>query len=140
MLSNNMSMPIKSVETAETAYHALVEQIQATIQECVFRSRQELIEGHWEVGKLIREYPTDAITDLLQGLAVDTSVSERTLWYSVQLFDKYPDLAKLPEGKNISWNKLITKYLPDSPSKEAKALHECPLCGNKHTYDSNKIK
>jgi len=31
----------------------------------------------------------------------------------VQLaFDKYPDIQKLPEGKNITWNKLITKYLP----------------------------
>ena len=36
----------------------------------------------------------------------------------MQLYDKYPQLDKIPEGKNITWNKLITKYLPEPEKKQ----------------------
>jgi len=48
----------------------------------------------------------------VQDLAQNLGQSERTLYYALQAYDKYPKLDKLPEGKNITWNKLITKYLP----------------------------
>lgn len=70
------------------------------------------MEGYWLLGKRIRGEEND-ITKLLQGLAVNIGVSERTLWYALQAYDKYPDLHQIPEGKNITWNKLITKYLPE---------------------------
>jgi DNA modification methylase len=38
----------------------------------------------------------------------------------VQFYEKYPELDTIPEGKNISWNKIVTKYLPDkSPGQDA---------------------
>ena len=111
-------------------YEFLVEEIKATITESVFNSRRALIDGHYLIGKAIREYAKENITNLLQDLAGDVGLAERTLWYSVKLYDKYPDLGQLPEGKNISWNKLITKYLPDNPKapKEEKLII-CPKCG-----------
>jgi len=114
-------------------YSLLIEEIKSTIQEHVYQSRQALIDGYWLVGKLIREQDVENITDLVQGLAVGVGISSRTLWYAVQLYDKYPDTSKLPEGKNISWNKLITKYLPDKKEPE-RPIHicTCPICGNIH--------
>ena len=65
------------------------------------------------MGKRIREDSKRLSTTLLlQALAVDLKMSERTLWYAVQFYDTYSDLSQVPEGKNITWNKLITKYLP----------------------------
>ncbi|HUV82873.1 MAG TPA: hypothetical protein VMW53_07360 [archaeon] len=94
-------------------YMLLVEQIKATITEAVHNSRWFLVEGYWNVGKLIRENFTGNLTNQLQTLAVDVGISERTLWYALQFFDKFPLLDEVPEGKNISWNKIVTKYLPE---------------------------
>jgi len=115
-------------------YNLLVDEIQSTIKEAIFRSRQELIEGHWMVGKLIREYANGEVTNLLHDLAGDVGLSERLLWYSLKCYDVYPDLGRLPEGKNISWNKLVTKYLTESPKEPKlqpvdKNLLKCPNCG-----------
>ncbi|MCX6577796.1 MAG: MT-A70 family methyltransferase, partial [Candidatus Aminicenantes bacterium] len=49
---------------------------------------------------------------ILQGLAESLNVSKRTLYYAVEFARKYPRLDTVPEGKNITWNKIITKYLP----------------------------
>ena len=107
-----------NVLMATEHYKYLVEQIKATVTEAVHNSRWFLVEGYWNVGKLIREAFTGNITKQLQTLAVDVGISERTLWYALQFFDKYPILNNVPEGKNISWNKLITKYLPEHTEKE----------------------
>ncbi len=93
------------------SYLHLVEQIQATVTEAIFNSKWSLVEGYWNVGKLIREEFKD-VTTQLQGLAVDTKIGERTLWYALQAYDHYPQLDLVPEGKNISWTKLTQKYLP----------------------------
>src|SRR3990167_2083440 len=109
----------KELQTNEW-YEALLEDLRATIIEAEFNSRWALVEGHSIMGKLITEASLEQnlpITKLLQNLAVDSGISERKLWYSVQLYKKSPDLGKIPEGKNISMNKLITQYLPE-PKKE----------------------
>ncbi len=121
-------------------YQFLVEQIKATITEAVHNSRWFLVEGYWNVGKLIREkFTGNNLTKQLQTLAVDVGISERTLWYCIQFYDRYPSLDTVPEGKNITWNKLITKYLPikttgkDSedtpcPHRQVEILIRCARC------------
>ena len=120
-------------------YRDLVEDIKNTITEAVYNSRWALVEGYWSVGKLIRECFTDKqLTKRLQGLAVDVGMSERILWYTLQFYDKYPDLNEVPEGKNITWNKIITKYLPASKERiveEREYWIKCPNCGHKFTMD-----
>ena len=102
-------------------YQHLVEECKAIITEAVFTSRWALVEGYHSLGKRIRQdSDKKSITKLLQGLAVSLKQSERTLWYAVQVYDKYPDIQKLPEGKNITWNKLITKYLPELEENKIK--------------------
>ena len=101
----------------DDSYNGLVEQITATITESVFTSRWALIEGYWLVGKLIREeiklkkWEQNKAGVIMQNLADDTRTSERTLYRCLQCFDQYPELDQIPDGKNITWNKLITEHL-----------------------------
>ncbi|NCO67599.1 MAG: hypothetical protein COY75_08810 [Nitrospirae bacterium CG_4_10_14_0_8_um_filter_41_23] len=84
----------------------------------IFTSRWALVEGYWKLGKRIiaendnfERYKIYG-KKIVQGVAESLRVSERTLWYAIRFAETYPDIQKLPEGKNITWNKLITKYLP----------------------------
>lgn len=107
-------------------YEALIDECKTIITETIFTSRWALVEGYHKLGERIREdcprhekgqHYQGTIGELLQGLGVKLKTSETTLWYAVQFFDKYPSLDKVPEGKNISWNKVITKYLPAPKEK-----------------------
>jgi|SRR3990172_2029204 len=99
-------------------YQTLVDECKAIITEAIFTSRWALVEGYWNLGKRIREdnlaqeYSKGNKT-FVQDLARNLSISERTIYYSLQAFDHFPDIGKMPEGKNLTWNKLITKYLPE---------------------------
>jgi len=113
-------------------YQELVEECKAIITEAVFTSRWALVEGYWNLGKRIREEVNlqkhERFEQSRQDLAESVGVSERTLRYACAAYDKYHELSELPEGKNISWNKLITKYLPEP--KENKV--EIPLPEGKY--------
>ena len=125
--------------SAQKFYGELLDDCEGIVTEAVFTSRWALVEGYWTLGQRIAQDAEKApITELLQALAEDLKTGERTLWYAVQMFRKYPQLDTVPEGKNISWNKLITKYLP-APKKETECNHEwedevcerCTICGKK---------
>jgi len=107
----------------EKWYQALVDDCRAIITEAVFTSRWALVEGYWNLGKRIREdinfqEYSKGNKKSVQDLARNLNISERTLYYALQLYDKYPDINQIPEGKNITWNKLITKYLPGPKIEE----------------------
>jgi hypothetical protein len=102
-------------------YEHLVSDVQAIITERLYRSRQEIIEGWWEVGQRItndehyRRY-ADGNVQALQKLANDLGRSLSALYYALQFFRQYPDLPAaldtFEEGKNISWKKITVLYLP----------------------------
>lgn len=127
----------------EVWYKNLVEEAQALITEAVFVSRWALVEGYWNLGKLIREDSNvekyaKGSAGFLQDLAISIGISERTLYYALQAYDKYPRIERIPDGKNISWNKLIKNYLTESSStnSEKKNMIECPNCG--HQFEPKK--
>ena len=111
----------RSLAVKDESYQLLVDEIKATITESVHNSRWDLIVGYWTIGRLIREeiqlkkWSQNEAGRVLSDLAKDTSISKRTLYRALACFDKFPDINRLPEGKNISWSKLITFYLPDKP-------------------------
>lgn len=117
MLETNAMMVMTRETPYEVWYPALVEDCKAIITEAVFTSRWALVEGYWLLGKRLRQdSDKEPITKLLQRVAVSLGKSSRTLWDAVQAYDKYPNLNDIPEGKNISWHKLVNKYLP-SPAQ-----------------------
>jgi hypothetical protein len=119
-------------------YQAIVTEAKSIITEGVFSSRWFLIEAYWQLGKLLREDSNirehaKGNQKFLQDLAKNIGISERTLYYTLQVFDKYPEIDTLPEGKNLTWAKLITKYLPTPEGKmPLECVHEpvviCSKC------------
>jgi DNA modification methylase len=119
-LINASSLPQKRDNfTQQEWYQLLVDECKAIITEATFTSRWALVEGYWNLGKLIKDtYKTRKDIygkKIAQDLAESIGISERTINYACAAYEKYPDIGTLPEGKNISWNKLITKYLPEPP-------------------------
>jgi hypothetical protein len=82
------------------------------LQEAVFTSRWALVEGYHALGARILEDESKftkggyTVDGMLQRLATSLSTSERTIRYTIQFVKKYPSLDQVPEGKNITWDKL----------------------------------
>lgn len=130
--------------TVEKWYQALVSDCHDIITEAVYISRWALVEGYHNLGKRILEEHDNFERakiygeGIVQGLAESLNMSSRIIWYAMQFVQKYPDLSKVPEGKNITWNKIITKYLPTSKVTEIVTKEywiKCPNCGHKFTMD-----
>jgi len=102
-------------------YQYLVTDLKAIIVERLYRSRQEIIECWHEVGKRIatdenyQKYAKGNI-NANKKLAQDIGKSIQTLYFAIQFYEKCPVLSNalesFPEGKNISWHKIVNKYLP----------------------------
>jgi N6-adenosine-specific RNA methylase IME4 len=108
---------MKEIIIKEKWYKNLVEECRAIITESIFSSRWALIEGYWKLGERLRNENNFKRKDIygkkiVQGLAQSIGISTRTIHYALQAYDKFPTLDDIPEGKNISWNKLINLYLP----------------------------
>lgn len=116
-------------------YEELVEELRGTITEGVFTSRDVLIGCYHDVGSKLRLASKEngvGITTLVNSCAKDMGVSDRKLWDAVKFYDKFPDRALIPGGKNISWHKIKTQYLT-VPKEKASCEHEfvmkCRKCG-----------
>lgn len=115
--------------TTNEWYNLLVDDCKAIVTEAVFISRWTLVEGYHILGDRIVndiEYQKYAKgnEDFLVRLAGNLNgISTRTLYRAIQFYKKYPVLENVPEGKNISWSKLVNKYLPEHTGKEEKSNH-----------------
>lgn len=131
-----------TLQLSDDWYKSLVDDCKAIVTERLYRSRQEVIEGWHEVGERIatdENYKKHAHGngEIKKQLAVDIGASVQTLYYAIQFFEKFPTLEtlnKLPEGKNLSWRKIVKNYLPapkgnDDPEFE---MCTCKTCGNVH--------
>ena len=126
-------------------YISLVDDCKAVITEALYLSNWEKVIGYHAVGKRIA---TDANfkkhgkgnLSSLSGLARNLSTSPRTIYRAVQFYEKYPDVkslvSELPDGKSITWNKIVTKLLPAPPDELSDTDESvscfCPTCGREH--------
>ena len=106
-------------------YNLLVEDCKAIVIEHEFISRWAKVEGHHALGERIVNETNLNREDIygkkiLSVLSKSSGIGERTLYRAIQFYKKYPILNDVPEGKAISWNKIITKYLPERTEKEEK--------------------
>ena len=67
-------------------------------------------------------------SEVLSQVTLLSGIKERELYRAIQFYDKYPDLDFLPDGKNISWHKIVNNLLPDSPEEKPEP-ETCPTCG-----------
>lgn len=118
-------------------YQSLLDDCKAVITEKMFNSRVEIIEGKWELGKRINEENEQMERVKIYGkriietLAEDLNVSTSNLWTCMQFYNRFPEktfskvLENLPEGKDISWYLIMTKYLTKVPilEQERKIFH-----------------
>ena len=140
----------KNNRFVEKWYKTLVEDCHDIITEAVYQSRWALVEGYHNLGKRILEdhdnFKRAKIygEKIVQGLAESLNMSSRIIWYAIQFVKKYPTLDLIPEGKNITWNKIITKYLTTQKETGPTNIdytvrcpqcgleYECPKCGRKY--------
>ena len=131
-------------------YQSLISDCHTIMTEAVFISRWALVEGYHNLGKrILEEYDNFERKKIygekiVQGLAFSLNMSSRILWYAIQFAQKYADLSEVPEGKNITWNKIITKYLTTKKETGPTDIdytvrcpvcgleYECPKCGRKY--------
>lgn len=102
------------------------EEIKSLIVEAEFNSRWTLLEAYHEAGTIINHLEGNK-EKLVQDIAVRVGRGERTLWYAAKFAETYPDINQLPEGKNISWNKVIHKYLTASSDPEELKVEKLKL-------------
>jgi len=99
-------------------YEELKEEIMNRLTEGVHNSRWDLIVCYHDVGKLIAEGEKSKVSQVTQ-LAEDLGKHKRTIYRCHQFIKKFPDLDALPDGKNISWHKIVNKYLPKESKEKA---------------------
>lgn len=116
-----------------------IEELKAAFIEGEFSSRMTLIETYHVVGKMICTQLQGSRNELLHELSPKVGKSVRSLWYAAKFYEVYPDLQLLPEGKNVSMNKIITKYLTTSKQEECThpedqieiiSFKKCKSCGS----------
>jgi len=114
---------MKTEITTDPYYRLLVEDCKAIVTESVFVSRWALVEGYHLLGERIvmdenyQEY-AKGNQESLKCLAGNIGIGERTLYYAIRFYKKYPELDDVPLGKNITWSKLVKTYLPEYTETE----------------------
>jgi len=111
----------------------LSEDCKDIVTEYIFTSTWSLVEGYWSLGKRVREQTNFKKEDIygkkiLSGLSKSIGISLRSVYRAIQIYDKYSKLDDIPEGKSITLNKLITKYLPKEKKKVECEHHPVTVC------------
>jgi N6-adenosine-specific RNA methylase IME4 len=118
---------IRPIEQEEW-FQSLIEDCSAIITEGIYNYRWTLIKTYHLLGERILEDKDNftnggyTIDGMLKRVATSLGKSQRTIEYAVQFVKKFPNLNDLPEGKNISWRKVI-ELLPE-PKKDNILLPE----------------
>jgi len=98
-------------------YQSLVDECKSIITEAVFTSRWALVEGYHQLGTRVLEENDNFERakiygdKIVQGLGNSLNISKSTIYYAIQFAKKYPKLDEVPEGKNITWNKVIQENI-----------------------------
>ena len=125
-------------------YEALIEDCKAIVTERIFNARTEIILAHGQLGERIVNDPIykkhgKGNQELIKQIARDMGVSWQEVYRSIQFYEKFKIVSpgakqwdKFAEGKNISWKKIKTNYLPEGKSKphdcQWETIERCKIC------------
>lgn len=106
-------------------YNSILEDLESILIECEFQHRFSVIDGYHQIGKRILETSSDKdeINNLIEKVSKDLKIRKTKIEKCVLFVSLFPKLEDLPEGKNISWNKINYKYLS---KKEQEVLPAIP--------------
>ena len=113
-------------EITESWYNSLIDDLTEIVDGIVedkFNLAWSMISGHHQIGlRILKENDNFERSKvygkkIVQRIAESIGRSERTVYLSIKLAQLYPDINMLPEGKNVTWGKVITKYLTDGTEK-----------------------
>jgi hypothetical protein len=112
----------------EERWNSLIEDCREIICEHIVRSREAVIEMKWHLGDRLLEEGEEAISHVIQRVSEELKMSQTDLWYCLAFRKRFSRLEELwekaPEGKNISWHKLVNHYInfttpkPEVPVEE----------------------
>lgn len=129
-------------------FDRLREDLQDIVTEKEFDHRWALIECYWAVGKRIAhdKDKLDRSGIGVKEIAMSLHKSTRTIYLACQFYEKFPDLRRLPEGKDTSWYRIVNRYLPEPRAKDtdepnALCAHEyfCGKCKEPLTSTERKV-
>ena len=109
---------IKNELVKQEWFTQFIEECKAIIVETEFTARWALVEGYHALGtRILAEHDNFARSkvygeEIVSRVTESLKISSRTIWRAIQFAKKYPDLARLPEGKNTSWHEICCKLLP----------------------------
>jgi len=112
-------------------FQALIDDCKTNIIERRYRIATELLELKWYIGDRILQdigkFERAQIygKQIVMLVSKSLNCSDRELYRCIQFRKKYPNLNELPEGKKISWHKIVNKYLPEKTKGDAPAS-SCP--------------
>ena len=113
-------------------FQVLISDCKDTIIERRCIIAEELIKMKWEIGDRILQDVESFERANLYGRQIIVTVSkaldcsEREIYRCIQFRKKYPDLTILPEGKAITWHKIVNIYLPDKTKDADDPDAACP--------------
>ncbi len=102
----------------EKEFGIIVEDLKGVITEGVFHARWTLIETYHAVGEILVKREKECPKDYIKKLSFELKQKERLLYQCAQFYRKFPDIQKLPQGKNISWHKIANDLLPEHKEKK----------------------
>ena len=128
-----MTQEIITQETGlmnEDWFQLLLDDCQAIKIERETNAREEILNGKWELGKRISEENDDMDRKKVYGNQIVLTLSNTLgnsvsdLHNCVQFYQEYKvdsfEKVALPEGKNISWYKMVNNHLGNRGSKVKK--------------------
>ncbi len=124
-------------------YQALIDECRANLAEAEFQARWSLIEGYHRIGTLILQdislFEREKIygEKIVQSVAKSLSRSPRSIYYALNFAKKFKKLDEMPEGKTITWSKIVRSYLTDKSEDRPEDVvgrnyphfHRCSACG-----------
>jgi hypothetical protein len=106
---------------SQEEYDSLIEDLKDILTEGVTAVRERVIETKWEIGDRLLREEGKLNKESVCRVTLAIHVSERELQFCLAFRKKYPKLKemweRLPEGKNISWHKLVHNYIDFSLPK-----------------------